>query len=195
MPDTRRDEWRESFHRGEAYAQIHSTKDALVRFCQVGIPAVLVWNLPISWYWRIGIILVLPFVVGMIVAVSREGGRKRRTAIVDIDGANPHETEPDPSDLKAALLAAIETNRRLEYGWNNEDAAKLQALWSSGRFPKPSVSFNDQGEVFVCPELAEELKKPGNEGLTELLLSMARLPPPSSQGTENLASTAALRPR
>jgi hypothetical protein len=36
------------------------------------------------------------------------------------------------------------------------------------------VSFNDQGEVFLCPELARELEKPGNEGLTELLLSMGR---------------------
>jgi hypothetical protein len=189
MPDTLRDELRESFRRGEGYAQIHSTKDALVRFCQVGVPAVLVWNLPIAWYWRIGIILALPFAVGMMVALSREGRRKRRT-VVDIERANPHETEPDPSDLKAALLA-----RRLEYGWNDEDVAKLQALWSSGRFPKPSVSFNDQGEVFVCPELAKELEKPGNEGLTELLLSMARLPLPSSQLTENLPSTAALRPR
>jgi hypothetical protein len=76
MPDTLRNEWRESFHRGESYAQIHSPKDALVRFCQVGIPAVLAWNLPIAWYWRIGIILALPFVVGVIVALYREGRRK-----------------------------------------------------------------------------------------------------------------------
>jgi hypothetical protein len=173
MPDTPRDEWREGFRRGEAYAQIHSTKDAVVRFCQVGIPAVLAWNLPIAWYWRIGIILALPFVVGLIVAQYREGRRKGRPA-VNIDGANPRGTEPDPGDLQAALLATIEANRRLEYGWNSEDAAKLEALWSSSRFPKPSVSFNDQGEVFVCPELARELEKPGNEGLTELLLSMGR---------------------
>jgi hypothetical protein len=104
MPDTVRDEWRESFRRGEAYAQIRSTKDTLVRFCQVGIPAVLVWNLPIAWYWRIGVILVLPFVVGMIVALYREGHRKAPAA-VDIDGANPRETKADAGDLKAALLA------------------------------------------------------------------------------------------
>jgi hypothetical protein len=36
------------------------------------------------------------------------------------------------------------------------------------------VTFTDKGEAFVCPELAKELDKPGNEGLTELLLSMAR---------------------
>jgi hypothetical protein len=36
------------------------------------------------------------------------------------------------------------------------------------------VTFNDQGEVFVCAELAKELDKPGNEGLTELLISMGR---------------------
>ena len=39
---------------------------------------------------------------------------------------------------------------------------------------KPSVTFNDQGEVFVCPELAKELNKPGNEELRELLLSMGK---------------------
>jgi hypothetical protein len=76
--------------------------------------------------------------------------------------------------LKAVLLATIEANRKLEYGWNGEDAAKLEALWSSGRFPRPSVSFNNEGKVFVCPELARELEKPGNERLTELLLSMGR---------------------
>ena len=75
MPDTLR-EWRESFHRGEAYAQIRSTKDALVRFCQVGIPAVLVWNLPIAWHWRIGVILVLPFVVGKF-QIGRASCRER----------------------------------------------------------------------------------------------------------------------
>jgi hypothetical protein len=41
------------------------------------------------------------------------------------------------------------------------------------------VSFNDQGEVFVSPELAKELHKPGNEGITALLLSMATLPRPA----------------
>src|SRR5580704_15366392 len=173
MPDTLRSEWCESFHRGERYAQIHGPKDALARFCQVGIPAALMWNLPIAWYWRIGIILALPFVVGVIVALYREGRAKRR-ADINIDRLNPHGTEADPGAIKAALLATIEANRRLEYGWNDADVAKLQALWSSGRFPKPSVSINDQGEVFVCPELAQELEKPGNGGLTELLLSMGR---------------------
>jgi hypothetical protein len=172
MPDTRPDDRREAFHRGQTYAQIHSTKDGLVRFCQVAIPAVLVWNLPIAWYWRIGAILVLPFLVGMNVAIYREG--RKGGAAVNIDRTNPRETEPDPSNLKAVLLATVEANRKVEYGWNGEDAVKLEALWSSGRFPKPSVTFNNEGKVFICPELARELEKPGNEGLTELLLSMGR---------------------
>jgi hypothetical protein len=76
MRSTAREGFRKSVRRGEAYAQIHSTKDALVRACQIGIPAALVWNVPIAWFWRISIILVLPFVVGMIVAMYREGHRK-----------------------------------------------------------------------------------------------------------------------
>jgi hypothetical protein len=67
----------------------------------------------------------------------------------------------------------IEEGRKSTYGWNGADAAKLEALWSSDRFPKPSVTFTPDG-VFVCPELAKELEKPGNEGLTELLVSMGK---------------------
>jgi hypothetical protein len=76
--------------------------------------------------------------------------------------------------LEECINTLIEEGRKSAYGWNGADAAKLQALWSSGRFPKPSVTLNDQGEVFVCPELAKELNKPGNEELTELLLSMGK---------------------
>lgn len=82
-----------------------------------------------------------------------------------------HEESPT---FEQCINTLIEDGRKSTYGWNAADAAKLQALWSSGRFPKPSVTFNDQGEVFVCPELAKELDKPGNEGLAELLLSMGR---------------------
>jgi hypothetical protein len=67
----------------------------------------------------------------------------------------------------------MEEGRKTTYGWNEADADKLKALWSSDRFPKPSVTFTPEG-VFVCPELARELEEPGNEGLTELLLSMGR---------------------
>lgn len=81
--------------------------------------------------------------------------------------------------LDECLNTLIEEGRKSTYGWNSADAAKLEALWSSGRLPKPSVTFNDQGEVFVSRELAEELDKPGNEGLTALLLRMAALPRPS----------------
>jgi hypothetical protein len=83
-------------------------------------------------------------------------------------------TLEEPRTLEGCINALIEEGRKSTYGWNGEDAAKLETLWRSGRFPKPSVTFNDQGRVFVCPELAEELRKPGNEGLSELLLSMAR---------------------
>jgi hypothetical protein len=71
------------------------------------------------------------------------------------------------------LNILIEEGRRSTYGWNGADATKLEALWRSDRFPKPSVTFTPDG-VFVCPELAKELEKPGNEGLTELLVSMGK---------------------
>ena len=38
--ETPPEEWHQGIRRGETYAQIHSTKDAVVRFCQVGIPDV-----------------------------------------------------------------------------------------------------------------------------------------------------------
>ena len=65
------DTLRELFHKGEAYAEIHSTKDAIARACQLGIPAVVAWNLPIAWYWRIGAFLGMMFVVGIFVAAFR----------------------------------------------------------------------------------------------------------------------------
>jgi len=83
-------------------------------------------------------------------------------------------TVNEPPTLKECINTIIEERRKSTYGWNDADATKLQALWSGSRFPKPSMTFNDQSEVFVCPELAEELKKPGNEGLTELLLSAGK---------------------
>jgi hypothetical protein len=80
----------------------------------------------------------------------------------------------EPPTLAECFNILIEDERKATYGWNAEDIEKLNALWASDRFPKPSVTFNEKGEVFVCPELAKELDKPGNEGLTELLLSVGR---------------------
>jgi hypothetical protein len=86
--------------------------------------------------------------------------------------------KPDVDDERLALREhldiLIEEGRKSTFGWNDADTAKLQALWNSDRFPKPSVTFNDQGDVWVCPELAKELGKPGNEGLTELLFSLGK---------------------
>jgi hypothetical protein len=56
---------------------------------------------------------------------------------------------------------------------NDARSAKIQALFS--RCLKPAMTFNDDGEVWICPELARELEKPENEELTELLLSMGKL--------------------
>jgi hypothetical protein len=72
-------------------------------------------------------------------------------------------TVNEPPTLKECINTIIEEGRKSTHGWNDGDAAKLQALWSSGRFPNPSMTFNDEGDVFVCPELAEELKKPATK--------------------------------
>lgn len=76
------DTLRESFDKGEAYAEIRSTKDAIARACQLAIPAVVAWNLPFAWYWRIGAFLGMIFVVGMSVALcrARRTSRSRRPA-------------------------------------------------------------------------------------------------------------------
>jgi hypothetical protein len=78
----RNDTLRESFHKGEAYAEIHSTKDAIARAFQLGIPVVVAWNLPIAWYWRIGAFLGMMFVVGIVVASfrARHGRRSQSLA-------------------------------------------------------------------------------------------------------------------
>jgi hypothetical protein len=58
---------RESFDRGQAYAEIHSTKDAIIRACQVGVPAGVAWNLSVAWYWRIAAFLAMLKLVAFIV--------------------------------------------------------------------------------------------------------------------------------
>jgi hypothetical protein len=44
----------------------------------------------------------------------------------------------NPATLDECINILIEEGRKSTYGWNGADAAKLEALWSSGRFPKPS---------------------------------------------------------
>lgn len=86
--------------------------------------------------------------------------------------------EPQASDFENAIWNYLnDPNRKTPWGWNTADVQKLETLWSSNRFPKPSVTFTEKGEVFVCPELARELEKPGNEGVTELLVHMGRTHP------------------
>ena|ERR1700730_7977304 len=80
-------------------------------------------------------------------------------------GHKPATLKESPT-LEDSINTLIEKGRKSTYGWNGADAERLQALWNSGRFPKPSVTFNDKDEVFVSPEFAKELAKPGNEGLS-----------------------------
>ena len=62
---------RASFEKGQAYAEISSTKDAIVRAFQVGVPVVVAWNLPIAWYWRIVAFFVMSKLVAIVVTLLR----------------------------------------------------------------------------------------------------------------------------
>lgn len=61
----------------------------------------------------------------------------------------------------------------------NNDADRLLSLMDgvSKRIGGACVSYNDASEVFLHPELARELQKPGNEELSEILLMGARNAP------------------
>jgi len=69
-------ELRASFEQGQAYAEIRSAKDAVVRAFQVGVPAVVAWNLPITWYWRLVAFFVM-FKLVAIVVTTRRARRER----------------------------------------------------------------------------------------------------------------------
>jgi hypothetical protein len=71
-------ELRDSFEKGQAYAEITSTKDAIVRAFQVGVPVIVAWNLPFAWYWRI----VAFFVMFKLVAIVVTTRRARRDRIL-----------------------------------------------------------------------------------------------------------------
>ena len=71
---------RASFDRGQAYAEIHSTKDAIARALQVGVPVVVAWNLPIAWYWRVVAFFVMFKLVAIIVTTRR--GRRDRLLMI-----------------------------------------------------------------------------------------------------------------
>lgn len=90
-----------------------------------------------------------------------------------VDSANQaHSLVPDEySDLSAvekAVREIAEANERQVAG----EADRLMAIINdvAGRTGKAPVGYNDQGEIFVHPDLKRELQKPGNEELIEMLL-------------------------
>jgi len=107
---------------------------------------------------------------------GRRGTRRRTRELMSLLSRLFHRSKsksPQASDIQNAIWDYLnDPNRKTPWGWNTADAKKLEAIWTSNRFPKPSVTITEKGEVFVCPELARELEKPGNEGVTELLLDM-----------------------
>ena len=78
----------------------------------------------------------------------------------------------DPSKAAEAVSNLLEGNRRQI----EADARRLSALINevADHVGEAPVGFNENGEVFVHPELARELEKPGNEVLSEMLIAGAR---------------------
>jgi hypothetical protein len=78
----------------------------------------------------------------------------------------------DPSKAAEAICNLLEGNRReIE-----TDAQRLSALINevADRVGEAPVIVNENGKVFVHPELARELEKAGNEMLSEMLITGAR---------------------
>jgi hypothetical protein len=82
-------ELRASFDKGQVYAKINSTKDAIVRTFQLGVPAVVAWNLPIAWYWRIVAFFVM-FKLIAIVVTTRRARRDRLQKLHRVAHARLH---------------------------------------------------------------------------------------------------------
>jgi hypothetical protein len=101
---------------------------------------------------------------------------KNRHAVVNsINEARPpvNEGAGNITDAIDALHNRVESNRlQVE-----ADAQRLLALINevANRIGEAPVCYNDDGKVFVHPDLALELDKPGNEALSEMLITGARM--------------------
>ena len=72
-----------------------------------------------------------------------------------------------------AIGEIIEADRREIEGDNARLTDIMQDV--SARTGEACMKYNERGEVFVHPDLALELERPGNERLKEALLYIARL--------------------
>jgi len=73
---------------------------------------------------------------------------------------------------------AAETVRKLESDrlQVEADSQRLLAVLKdvADRIGEAPVIYNENGEVFVHPEMARELARPGNEALNEMFITMMR---------------------
>lgn len=78
----------------------------------------------------------------------------------------------NPSKAAEAVGNLLEANRRQI----EENAQRLSALIKrvADRVGEAPVGIDENGKVFVHPELARELEEPGNEVLSEMLIAGAR---------------------
>jgi hypothetical protein len=77
----------------------------------------------------------------------------------------------DPSAAETVSNLLEGNRRQIE-----ADGQRLSALIKkiADRVGEAPVGYNENGEVFVHPELARELEKPGNEALGDMLIAGAR---------------------
>ena len=86
--------------------------------------------------------------------------------------ASVNEGYLDSSKAAEAISNLLEASRLQA----EADAQRLSALIKkvADGIGEASVVFNENGEVFVHPDLVRELEKPGNEVLSEMLITGAR---------------------
>ena len=79
----------------------------------------------------------------------------------------PKDATSDFSDVAAALSDVVEENRRQI----ESDGERLKAIIReiADRIGEAAFYYDEHGKVFLHPDLARELDKPGNEGLSEIL--------------------------
>lgn len=104
--------------------------------------------------------------------------------------ANTAEVDPLPTRKeREAATGGLTPPLR---GYNEQLKPRVSGILAetSQRIGGPCFSFNDQGEVFVHPDLARELNKAGNEDLRKRLLLMGRI----GAGQKRRAAAASTRP-
>lgn len=105
--------------------------------------------------------------IDSVFAKAEEGG----LIVGSLNGAHSMATDSSEhsgfSDLGSDVQKAIEANGRAVAN----EADRLMSIINdvANRIGKAPISYNDAGDVLLHPDLAQELRKPGNEELIDML--------------------------